>query len=467
MLGSVFRASLLYTASGLASRGGLSLILLPLYAHVLSTSEYGAFEVVLLWGNLAYVSIALEISQGVARYYQDAPTAERESLVSTCFWFASLCYVAFAIGVHLTARWSSSWIFGGTSHSQTLQIAGWAIASGGVLQFAQVQMRIEIRPVAYSVCNLVWVAATIGSIVILLSSIGWALEGIFLGHLIGNLIGICACLWALQGSIGFQWDSSKLRSMLSFSLPLVPSSVGVIACLYLDRIWVKEMMSMTDVGIYSAAARVASVMGLVMSGLQASVTPLVMAHYQEPRTPEHLERLFRYFACGAFSIFILSSAFSGELIGAVAPSEYASAAKLIPLLVPAAAFWGMYIFAPGWLIGGKSGLFSLVNLGAAVLNALLNFLLIPSVGLLGAALSSLACAVISFVLLMAISQRSYPVPHRWGRLLLSAFLATAVAGTLSNATDVIVVVRVLAAASCAGLVGLLTARRAPATEGVG
>jgi len=76
----------------------------------------------------------------------------------------------------------------------------------------------------------------------------------------------------------------------------------------------------------------------------------------------------------------------------------------------------MYVFAPGLGIAKRSGTQALITLAGAVLNTILNFLMIPVWGIVGAAGATLISAALVFAAYMTVSQRLWFVPHAWGRL---------------------------------------------------
>ena len=67
MLKAALRDSLVYGLATVLSRG-MAFFLLPLYTHVLTVSQYGAYDLLITLGALANLTIALEISQGLARH---------------------------------------------------------------------------------------------------------------------------------------------------------------------------------------------------------------------------------------------------------------------------------------------------------------------------------------------------------------------------------------------------------------
>jgi O-antigen/teichoic acid export membrane protein len=74
----------------------------------------------------------------------------------------------------------------------------------------------------------------------------------------------------------------------------------------------------------------------------------------------------------------------------------------------------MYIFMPGASIERRTSLIAITNFGTAALNTVLNVVLVPRAGIVGAAAATLMSSVAGFLLSAVISQRFYPVRHRWG-----------------------------------------------------
>jgi O-antigen/teichoic acid export membrane protein len=92
---------------------------------------------------------------------------------------------------------------------------------------------------------------------------------------------------------------------------------------------------------------------------------------------------------------------------------------VVPLLVwlsPAFLLIQMYIFAPGAWIRRRMWWVAGTNVLIAALAFLLNWLLVPRFGLVGAAAATLLASLLHFVLSMLVSQKMYPVPHEWGRI---------------------------------------------------
>jgi O-antigen/teichoic acid export membrane protein len=224
--------------------------------------------------------------------------------------------------------------------------------------------------------------------------------------------------------------------MLRFSIPLVPSSIGVFVTLSIDRIAIKQLMTLTDVGLFGIGYRLASTVGLVMFGFQGALTPLIYTYYRKPDTPHALARIFRYYVMLALLIGLTLAILAPELLTVFTTPDYYAAAIVVPLLTPALLLSTMNIFTPGLAIAKKTSLIAVINIFGAVLNTVLNYLLIPIGGIRGAALANLISASIVFSAYMVSSQRLYFVPHAWKQVTLAVLCAIGVflAGAQVHAT---------------------------------
>ena len=99
MLRNFFKNSLTYSI-GHVLTSGIAIFLLPIYTRYLSPAEYGIIDMFLVIAALINLTIALEITQGIARYYQDAKgEKEKREYTSSAFWFTILVYLFFFLSL--------------------------------------------------------------------------------------------------------------------------------------------------------------------------------------------------------------------------------------------------------------------------------------------------------------------------------------------------------------------------------
>ncbi len=425
MFRQFFKDSAIYGLAGVLTRA-MSLLLLPLYTRVLMPTDYGVVDFIAVLTSLVNLTVALEISQGLARALGDTEEpAERHCYASTALWFTIVAYSLFAIVALILAEPLSTLLLDSPAHTLAIRIGTISAWFGGLVYLVQNQLRWDLRARETAILGGTIALFTLGSSVVLVIELHLGVAGVLLAQALGLAIGLLIGLRFAWGSFRLVFDWAKCREMLHFSIPLVPSGIGVFVTLYIDRIAIKELLTIADLGIFGTGYRIASVVSLLMVGFQGALTPLVYANHRDSNAPRDLARIFRYFVAGALMLIAGLSLFARELLFVFASAAYAQAALVVPFLALALLLSNMYIFAPGLGLARRTGVVAVINVGGALINTGLNLLLIPRLGIVGAALATMISAGCIFGAYMIFSQWLYYVPHQWTRL--SAAVATTVA----------------------------------------
>lgn len=382
---------------------------------------------VAIFTSLVGVTIALEISQGLARHFGDArDDADRIVYASTSLWFTVAAYTVFVVLGILFSGPAMRLLFGRTDYTTIFLVALFSIWANGLFGIVQNQLRFQLQSRRFAISNLVNTFVSIGAIVWLVLFLRMGVVGVIAGQMVGRFVGSGIALYFARDSYRFTISREKLSEMLRFSLPLVPSSIGVFLTLYIDRIAIKEMMSLADVGIFGIAYRLVSVLGLLIAGSQTALVPLIYSNYRRPGTPGEIERIFRYFVAAELMVMMVVSLYAKELVGFLATPAYYGAASVVALLAAATLLSQTYMFAPGLGIANKTWTIGMISVAGAAMNTGLNIAFIPIWGIQGSAFANLVSAAVVFAMYMGYSQKLYCVPHQWGKLGFSVALVSSV-----------------------------------------
>ena len=421
MLKNVIRDAVIYSAGGIVS-GIVLFVILPFYTRLLDIEEYGVHEYLSIVGGLIGVTVALEVTQGLVRY---VPSVRQDlqqvrTYASTALWFTVLMHLVVVIAVALWGAPIASSLLGDEGQATVLLAAVLSFGMAGVSNLIVIQLQWELRAKASALLSVITALSSLILSILLVWALEWGLKGAFLGPVAAGLVAVPLGLRLARGSFGLTFSSQALREMLTFSLPMVFSSVGYILSIYLDRLVIKELLTFEDVAVYGVGFRIAGMVMLLMSGLQGAVSPMIYAHHAVAETPGRVAQMLRIFSpvalvfCGGLSVF------SPELLFVFATPAYNEAVLVIPFLTASILLVRFYIFAPGMGLAKKTMLYASLNISMGALNLCLNYLLIPIWGIMGAAAATLVSACVSFAAIMYYSQRYYPVPHRFGPLMLMA-----------------------------------------------
>jgi O-antigen/teichoic acid export membrane protein len=438
MIRTLARDTLLYGVSAILSRG-LSLFVLPIYTRILSPVEYGALDIVMVIGSFATLLVSLEITQALARFYQETEgEAAKRRMASTVLWFTAAAYALAGAGAILAAEPLATWLLGSADMAGILRIGFLGIVASGFFYLVQNQLRFALRSKAFAVISLVYAFATLALGVLLGYGVGLGLAGVLWGLFMGTAAAAALGLWLLRDSYRLEYDGPLLRTMLAFSMPLVPSALATFLTLYSNRMILNGLEGLYAVGVFGVAARVASVITLLTIGLQSALTPLIYAHHREPGTPRQLARLVEGFSAAALGCCLALGLFAWEILALFVERRYMGAAPLVLFLAPATLLGHMYIFFPGIPIAKRTRLQLLIFTVTAAATAALNWLLIEVADLSGAAVATLLASVLFISLWTLASQRLYPIPISWSRILGGSglFVAAGAGGLWIEASEI-------------------------------
>jgi len=422
MLRKFFKHGVIYSISTILTRG-IAVILVPFYTRVLTPDDYGIMDLLTIAGTLINLTIALEITQGLARYIPEVKNNEEKTeYISTSFLFTIIVFTLFSVLVWIFSEPIGNWMFEGKASVLVLKIAILSIWVNGIFSFLQILLMRDLKPKKNTIVSVVSMAAVVGMTVFFILVLELGLVGVFYGILAGRLIGSVIGFYFSKNYFKFVFKYNRLKELLKFSLPLVPSSVGVFISIYVDRLAIKQLLSLDDVGIYGVGYRVSSVVGLAVIGFSSALGPLIYKYYKRDDTAFTISRIFRLFMLIALSLFLILSIFSKEILIIFTTPAYYSARSVIPLLTLSIMLSSMYIFIPGLAIAKKTKKIAIIHITVAVLNGILNFTLIPFLGIQGAALATLISALVGFILYILLGQRYYRIPFLWKRILLSSIL---------------------------------------------
>jgi O-antigen/teichoic acid export membrane protein len=475
---SLLSHSVTYGVTNIVARGSLLVSLLVL-AGILGPTDYGALAMLTLAGNLAAMVVSLQVSQGLARFYGASKNeTERNELASSAWWFTVAGQLLFLVACLVFAPWLTDRILGGEAYLGAFRIALVAMVFNALFLFIQGQFRWAFRPRDFVIISLVYSALVPALSIVLALSAPVPIEGAFLGQAVGVAAAAAWGCWRLRDQLLRPISAPRLRQMLAFAAPLVPASLAVPMLAYAPRIALNDLASLAAVGVFAFAAQIGTVSTLAVVGLQAAMTPLVTAHHAEPGTPAAIGRVFEAFCAAGLLLCMGLGLFAADAIAWRGDPAYVAAGPLVMLLAPAALLVEMYIFAPGFWIAKRTSLQAVVCIASGLLAVAVAYVSIGALGLIGAAIGSLASAAVFFVAWWRLSDRFYPVPVRWGRILLfvaatagaatAALLLTTPGSLAAIAAKLVVLVAGAALAEAIGLVswrdGLRALARAAGRE---
>jgi O-antigen/teichoic acid export membrane protein len=261
------------------------------------------------------------------------------------------------------------------------------------------------------------VLVTVAAMVVFIAVFHWGAVGLVVGNFTGTLVVYLALLAYRTEQLGLEFDRQLFRKMQTFGMPLVPSALALWAINFVDREFVSWYKGNAEVGVYSAAVKIASVITFVMIAFRTA-WPAFAYSIEDDREARRTYSFVLTYLLSAASWFALAlGALAPWLVSLLTKASYQRADKGVALLAFAGAIYAGYtVLAIGSGRARKTQLNWVVTGVGALANVGLNFWLIPAYGMVGAAISTLAAYVVLFAGMTVYAQSVYPVPYQWRRI---------------------------------------------------
>src|SRR3954454_3227431 len=257
------RHSAIYGLGGLVSRI-LATLLLPLYTHYLPPGSHGRVEIITAATAVFSILLQMGISSAFFRFYFDAKeTSERLVVIRTSFWFTmTMSTLGLLVGVIFATQIAH--LFGLGDHASLVQAGAVGLWAQTNYQQLTALFRVEERSTAYAIASVANVLITVAAMVVFVAVFHWGAIGLVVGNFTGTLFVYLALLAYRTEQLGLEFDRDLFRGMQKFGMPLVPSALALWTINFVDREFVSWYKGNAEVGVYSAAVKIAGVITFVM-----------------------------------------------------------------------------------------------------------------------------------------------------------------------------------------------------------
>jgi len=205
---------------------------------------------------------------------------------------------------------------------------------------------------------------------------------------------------SLPGEVWTSPPHFQVRLWMVTALPLVMGLSAKQLMNRMDVLMLAPLAGLTEVGLYGVAFRMTYVLTFPQMIMMTIITPLLaesIAARENRAAWLHFRTAMIFSLVLAIPTSLSLALFAEPTIALLFGTEYKGSAGPLTILAIGQTFSALAIPCAGLLIAaGRGGIFGVINLLAAGLNATLNFLMIPAMGATGAALATAVCTAIIF-----------------------------------------------------------------------
>lgn len=400
-------------------------LMVPLLTRYMPKEEYGAVSVIMALYAFLNTLTNAGLPAATFRLYNDGPEEERKRVTLGSSQLLFFLFAAIpAAAIVLFAKPLSTLLLGSDRYALALQFAAGFLVLDTMNFFGTIILRVQVRPLVASIQSIILVTCETGLAVLFVVVYRMGVVGYWLGYLTGEVIGLMFTIWVVRKAIVFQVSRETVGDLMKFGIPLIPTAISMTALRLADRYFIGALASLDQVAVYDVGYKIGSVVSLLISPFRTAWMPFAFSIARKPEAPRIYRDVFSYLMAGCAFLILGAIVFRDELLHLMAPESYAGASTVVGWVAVSQLFLAAYaVFSIGPMIVKRTHDLAWAAVLAGGLNVLLNILLIPPMGILGAALATFASYLVLIVAVYFIGQRSYPISVDWVRLLKLAIVS--------------------------------------------
>ncbi len=405
----------------------LVFFLMPLYTTILSSAEFGVADIISQSANLIIPIASVGIYNGLFRFAADK--SEDKKTVFSSALFALLCgLLSFTVLSPLLSL--VSYI------SKYVWLIIIYVIAAGVHYVCSYYLRAIDKTRLFAIQGIFNTLMTIILNVVFLVVFEIGIVGYVLSVVIANVLTVIF-IFIFSGigrDISFHAvKRAKISELLRYSIPLIPATVLWWITDVSDRYLVTYFRGSSENGLYSASYKIPTLITLVAGiFIEAWQFSAIDEKDDESELSKFYSTVFNAFMGVVFlasAVLIFASKLCAKLLF---DDSYFAAWRYIPTLLVATAFMALVsFFGTVYMVKKKSVTSLLTAISGAVINIILNILLIPKYGPLGAAFATAVCYFAVFLIRMfnCVRYVKFKIPAL--RLVLNSLLILAAATVMT------------------------------------
>ncbi len=432
----------------------IGFVLIPLYTNprYFSVDDFGIIGLLDISGMVLISIFASSFPQSLTRwYYAKENTCTRKEIFFMNFVSQVVMSLLFCSLLIPFSGYFSNLLFKNVNWSHAITLIIVSSALQGINNIINTLLRLQGRSALYMVTNLVKLLIVLLLTIYFIIYRQMGITGIYLAQVIGNsLIILLLIPFTIKNcSVGF--DFSTWKSMTVYGLPLLLASVATITLSVVDRYALNSLALLKYVAIYTLAAKISSSLRLVLvDTIKLAVFPQMTRRIDSPDNKKFYSKTMLYTSYVVMFGIIGVSLFSLEVIKFMSKNpELWSAYMLVPVLTLSTFFINMREVSVYSLVATKqTQKISFIVIIAAVLNIVLNLLLVPVWNAMGAALATFISQLFYWTLMHFVAQKAYFIPYENFKIVLIFIVGTILSFTGLFLNDMNLVPRLLIKLAC-------------------
>lgn len=390
----------------------ISFLLVPLYTHYLSTSEFGTVDLTITTVNMLLPIVSVSIFEAVLRFVMDRHKSDDQSLSTILSNSILIALIGFLISLTFYPLFS----YLGMLENNLVYLY--------LILFVQIFERIfaqyarAIGDIKIFALNGILLTFSTGILnVLFLVYFGFGVLGYYWAMILANVISILFLVASTKAykNIGRRYfNSNTIKGLLEYSLPLIPNSLMWWLINASSRYYIRIFVGIAANGLFAVASRIPSIISIVNQVFSQAWQLSAIEEYESENKSEFYTNVFKHLSSVMFLATSAITVVVKILFDNLFAEEYYSSWKVVPFLLLGAAFSSFSGFLGTNYIAAKEtkGVFK-TSIYGGIISLVLNTLFIPTFGIIGAGISSMASFFAMFLIRLYDTKQYVDIKINW------------------------------------------------------
>ncbi len=416
----------------------INYLLVPLYTAIFEPDSFGVYSI--LYAYAAFLQILFTFGMETAYFRYSSKDVDESKVFNQIFTLVILSSIVLSFILFSSSQGIAHFL-DYESHQQEIKFLAIILGLDAIAAIPFARLRFRNKAWSFAIIKLVNILLFVGlnlffylilprypdlSIKMGISSASNSISFIF----ISNILASAFTLLLLSPTL-IQWrpkfEGEFVRKVYRYSFPIMLMGIAGIANEMLDKILLKEWLpdnfySEFDadgaVGVYSAAAKLAIFMMLMIQSFRFASEPFFFKSAESEKAPEDFALIMKWFVIVGVFVFVAVS-LNIDLLKYLLRSEvYWTGLMVVPVLLLGKFFLGVYYNLSIWFkLTDKTHFGTYFSFLGAGITIVANFFLIPIIGYMGSAFAAFLAYFSMMIMCYIYGQKHYPIPYKIGNAL--------------------------------------------------
>lgn len=403
-----------YYTLGSVLKSAASFLFLPIFSNALGAEQYGVLNLLQTFSSILGVLMTLSTERSLFRLYYDYKTEEgKTQFLSTVFWTISGISLLMILLILLTGRYIVHYM-GDVDVMRVLFPTIVYTYLLSIINFGQTLMQVEQKGKSFFIVSIAFLIVYNVSSLLFLYFYSKNVESLVYGQLLASVLVLPFVYRNIKDRIKLAFSVDMLRNTLKYSIPLFISVTFAWVLHMTDRLFIANLATMEDAGIYSLASKFVQLSIVLIAAIHQAYSPLfynianTMPYDQAKQKLLPINKMVTAMVC---FICLMVAILTKPVLNLLFSEEYSGSLPFVYLLATSCIFTQQCVLLNVMVYQNKKvKSMSMITIICGIMSVVLNNIFIPLWGAIAAGIVNLFVGLSLFAMTFYLAKKNYYIP---------------------------------------------------------